>query len=187
VILLVGLIIVVATVPLTGGRFSALAEIRWRRGNVALAALLAQIVVLGPAATALPHGAVGALHVATFVLAFVFVISNRHVQGLWIVAAGGFTNLLAIAANGGVMPASLSALATAGLAPRASEPFRNSTLVRHPDLAFLGDVFAIPKGWPLANVFSIGDVLLVVGAAVVVHTAARSRCRGVEALHSGHH
>ena len=27
---------------------------------------------------------------------------------------------------------------------------------------FLGDVFAIPKGWPLANVFSVGDVVIVI-------------------------
>ena len=35
----------------------------------------------------------------------------------------------------------------------------NSGVLAAPRLAFLGDVFAIPAGWPLANVFSIGDVL----------------------------
>ena len=27
-------------------------------------------------------------------------------------------------------------------------------------------MFAIPAGWPLANVFSVGDVLIVLGVAV---------------------
>jgi hypothetical protein len=34
-------------------------------------------------------------------------------------------------------------------------------------------MFAVPKGVPLANVFSVGDVILVVGAFVVVHSLAR--------------
>ena len=38
----------------------------------------------------------------------------------------------------------------------------------------LGDVMAVPSGWPLANVFSIGDVLLVVGAAVIMHVQCGS-------------
>jgi hypothetical protein len=37
----------------------------------------------------------------------------------------------------------------------------------------LTDVFAIPAGVPLANVFSIGDVLIGVGIAVVIAAAMR--------------
>jgi hypothetical protein len=44
-----------------------------------------------------------------------------------------------------------------------------------PRLAFLGDVFAIPRGWPLANVFSVGDVLIAVGVVVAVHGICGSR------------
>ena len=45
---------------------------------------------------------------------------------------------------------------TAGLDVRSGE-FANSDLVENAHLAFLGDVFAIPAGWPGANVFSVGD------------------------------
>ena len=79
-------------------------------------------------------------------------------------ALGAVLNLLAITANGGVMPASPAALAAAGLP--ADEPgFQSSTAVDDPRLAFLGDVFAIPASWPLSNVFSVGDVLIGVGLA----------------------
>ncbi len=61
------------------------------------------------------------------------------------------------------MPASADALGRAGLvaAPRG---FSNSIALADPRLAALGDVFAVPESWPLANVFSIGDVLVVAGA-----------------------
>lgn len=82
--------------------------------------------------------------------------------------------MAAIVANGGVMPASDWAVRVAGLAHEA-DAFSNSRPVENARLWFLGDVFPIPKGWPLANVFSVGDVLLVVGAAVSVHCLGRSR------------
>lgn len=42
-------------------------------------------------------------------------------------------------------------------------------------LLFLGDVFAIPASWPFANVFSVGDVLIAVGAAYSIHATCGSR------------
>ncbi len=42
-------------------------------------------------------------------------------------------------------------------------------------LQFLGDVFATPASLPLHNVFSIGDVILLVGVFVLVHVACGSR------------
>ena len=56
---------------------------------------------------------------------------------------------------------------------QASVAFENSAPVDDAHLAFLGDVFAVPAGWPLANVFSIGDVLIVIGAVALVHGACR--------------
>jgi hypothetical protein len=76
-----------------------------------------------------------------------------------------------IALNGGTLPADPHALAVAGL--RDEPAFANSGPVAHPVLPWLGDVFAVPHGVPFANVFSVGDVLIVGGAVWLVRCATR--------------
>jgi hypothetical protein len=75
-----------------------------------------------------------AAHVATYLAAGVFVWLNRSVPGLLMIGLGAASNGLAIAVNGGTR------------------------------LWFLGDVFATPASWPLPNVFSVGDLIIVLGA-----------------------
>ena len=48
-------------------------------------------------------------------------------------------------------------------------------MLENPKLLFLGDVFATPASLPLHNVFSIGDGILLLGVAVLVHVACGSR------------
>jgi Family of unknown function (DUF5317) len=122
----------------------------------------------------LPDGLRSLLLVAAYPVGAVFLAANRHVPGIALTALGAALNLLAITANGGVMPASPAALATAGL-PVDEPGFQSSTGVDDPRLAFLGDVFAIPASWPLSNVFSVGDVLIGIGLAWGVHRICGSR------------
>ena len=91
-----------------------------------------------------------------------------------LVALGGPMNLLAISVNGGVMPASPSALAGAGL-PVGGPGFHNSAVLADPRLGFLCDVFFIPASWPLSNIFSVGDVLIGLGVAWALYRVYRSR------------
>lgn len=175
-VLLVAVVAVCASVPLTGGRLSALAGLRLQ---ATWALLLAAALQLAVAVAPLDDVLLRSGHLLSYAFAAVAVVANRRIPGLLLIAAGGAANLAAISANGGVMPAAPAALRRAGLAA-VPHGFSNSTAVDAPRLAPLGDVFAIPAGWPLANVFSIGDVLLVVGVAVLVHSLCRrSRPRGV--------
>lgn len=123
-------------------------------------ALLAQLAVLLPVGRSLPDGAAA---LATYAAATLFVWGNRRVPGLLLIAAGAVCNGVAIALNGGVRPASASALALAGI-ERAPATFSHTGVIPRPRLAFLGDVFAVPAGVPLAGVFSVGDVLIVLAA-----------------------
>ena len=164
---------VLASVPLAGGRLTALADLPLGRSGLALAAIVIQIVVI----SLLPGGAHAihtTLHIASYVLLGAFAFANRRVPGLLIAAFGGALNFAAIAANGGVMPADKDAIASLAHTTAQGE-FANSQVLAHPRLQFLGDVFATPASWPLHNVFSIGDMVLVAGVAVLVHVACASR------------
>jgi hypothetical protein len=115
-----------------------------------------------------------AIHLASYALAGWFVIANLDVPGLWLIALGAVLNLAPIIVNNGVMPASPAATRLAGREP-ATDKFVNSRDMPDARLAFLGDVFAVPAGYPLANVFSVGDIVLVAGTALTLHSVSRSR------------
>ncbi|HYM57335.1 MAG TPA: DUF5317 family protein [Solirubrobacteraceae bacterium] len=166
------LVLCILTVPVAGGRLAALADLEFRRAWIAVAALAAQVLVV----SILPGDAYGfsaEIHLASYALLGAFVWANRHVHGLLMVGLGGALNFAAIATNGGVMPADPDAIAAAGLAEEAG--FSNSAPTHDAPLGFLGDAFAVPGWFPIHNVFSVGDVLIVLGAFLVLHRATRSR------------
>jgi hypothetical protein len=150
-----------ALIPLLlGGRLSRLAAIPFRHVNLIVGALATQIVIIevlpGPAPL------LQAAHIATYAIAGWFILANRRIPGLWLIATGAGLNGITITLNGGILPARLAALQAAGIHVTHGE-FVNSGILPHPRLAFLGDIFAVPAGLPLANVFSIGDILIVLG------------------------
>jgi Family of unknown function (DUF5317) len=161
VVFLSCLALALLAVPLTGGRLAALADLRLRAGGLALAAIALQFLVISVLPGA-PDWVGRSGQLASYGLLAAFAWANRRVPGVLVAAAGGALNVVAIAANGGVMPASAWALRTAGIP--VGHGFQNSAHLAHPHLLALGDVFALPAALPLAEVFSAGDVLLVAGA-----------------------
>ncbi len=164
-------LLALVTVPLTGGRLSALATVQLRKVWLLPTALALQVLVIS-VVPHWPHTLLSGVHVATYGLAVAFVYANRHVPGVLLIGAGGVCNGVAIALNGGTLPASASALGRAGKQMDPNE-FANSGVLTDPHLPWLGDQFAIPAGLPLANVFSIGDVLIVLGVAYGAHRICR--------------
>jgi hypothetical protein len=144
-----------------GGRLRRFGDVRIRQAIVLPIALVLQVVIIEVIPDA-NHAALSAVHVATYLAAGWFVWVNRAIPGLWIIALGAASNGITIAVNGGTLPASKAALSTAGIHLKPGE-FLNSGVLAHPHLGFLGDVFAIPDRFPLSNVFSVGDALIVVG------------------------
>jgi hypothetical protein len=158
----------------TGGRLSALANVKLRAAYLVGAALGAQVLIV----SILPGSFDGLhrpVHLATYVLIGAFVWVNRRLPGIVIMAAGGGANAAAIFANGGVMPARPGALTTAGMPAEKAGEFANSAVVDGSALSWLGDVFAIPASWPASNVFSVGDVLIAIGLAVALVSLSGSR------------
>ena len=172
-LLAASLALTLVTVPLAGGRLSRLAELRLRHGWAMFVALGAQVLIVSVVPEG-PERLYEAIHLGSYLLAAYFFIVNRRIPFLWLLALGALFNFLAIAANGGVMPASRDALESAGLLTDVDH-FTNSGVVEDPKLLFLGDVFAVPAPLPIANVFSIGDVCMALGAFLLVHAVTGSR------------
>ena len=168
-------LVLVALVPLSGGSLRRLEDLHVRHGWLVLTALVIQTLVVSFPPFG-PPPLSPALHLGSYLALAAFLWMNRTMPWLWVVAVGGAANALAVAANAGVMPASAAATRAAGLDTTAG--YANSTVLASPRLVWLGDVFNSPRSLPLANVFSIGDVLIVVGLGLVLLTATR-RADGV--------
>ena len=159
---------------LIGGRLERLAQIRFEWAWLAVVGLAIQVALFStPVGASLGPGAGEALYVASTGMVLVAVWRNLALPGLALVAAGAISNLIAIVANGGVMPTTVEALTAAGLS--VEDGFSNSAVLTDPVLAPLTDIFAIPAGLPFANVFSVGDVLIALG---IVPTIAIGMRRG---------
>ncbi|MFL6138437.1 MAG: DUF5317 family protein [Frankiaceae bacterium] len=166
-------IALVISVPLLGGRLSRVADLRFRGAPLLIAALAIQVVVISVWRSPDPAVAAG-LHVLTYVLAAAFLWWNRRITGLPLVAVGAALNGVTIALNGGILPASGTAVTESGFRV-AADHFANSATLAHPRLALLGDVFVTPSWLPFRNVFSVGDVVIVLGAAICLHAVSGSR------------
>jgi hypothetical protein len=165
--LIAGLIVGVAL----GGRPSNLAGIRFRWAPLIVLGFLAQVVLFTDAVAERVGDAGPVIYVATTALVGAAVLRNIRLPGVPLIVLGALSNLAAILANGGYMPATPDAMASLGKG--APTIYSNSAVVPDPGLPWLIDRFALPHGVPFANVFSVGDILLAVGVFVLVVSAMR--------------
>jgi hypothetical protein len=172
VILVAAALIGLLTVPLAGGRLSLLGQLPFRAVWAVWSSIAIQLSIT-VAGAHVPASAAEVLHVISYALSAWCIFANRHLAGMWLVAVGGGMNLAAIVANGGSMPATAWAWRTSGLDAVGPGQFENSAVSSGSRLWFLGDVFAVPHGWPFANVFSVGDVVIVAGLLLLAHRACR--------------
>lgn len=155
------------------GSLDGLIALRFRWGPLAIAGLLVQVVLFTAFGDSLAGDLSPVIYVASTVVVLVAVVRNWRMAGMPIVAAGSLSNLVAITANGGFMPASQEALDIAGFAGPGDHT--NSVVLADPAFRLLTDIFALPAAVPLANVFSVGDVLIGLGILIVIVAAMRAR------------
>lgn len=170
-------LLLLVTVPLAGGRLSRLAGLRLEGVGFIVLALAVQVVmasVLPAVLPAAPHPVLIGLHAASYAIIAWVLWLNRAVPGLLLIALGGGTNAAVIALNGGTLPADPNALADAGFTVEPDE-YKNSGVVDDPVLSWLGDVMATPSWLPFRNVISVGDLVVLVGGAVLLHVVCASR------------
>ena len=116
----------------------------------------------------MPSAAARVLWLVSYALLLAMLLRNRRLFGMPLVVAGLLSNLVAILANGGLMPVRASALAAAH---RSYSVHNNSIEVVRPHLAALVDRWAAPTWIPLGNVYSVGDVLIAIGVFLAIVAA----------------
>jgi len=167
--ILYAVVIGLAAGLVAGGRVAAVGDIRFRWAPLVLVGFLAQVALFSDAVAARVGDLGPVLYVGSTMLVVIAVARNLAIPGMALVALGATSNLVAIAANGGFMPASPAAMAALGKA--APTIYSNSALLAQPALAPLTDIFALPAWLPFHNIFSVGDVVLGVGVAGVIAIA----------------
>ena len=175
---IVGIVIVVAL--LRGGSLRNFGALRVRWLPLVFAALAVQLLIFTPFARVPPiAAAVVPLYLLSMALLTLWVAANWRIPGMALMAAGLLMNLAAIVANGGHMPVSSASARYAGAITSyvdRGETVSNNSIVLDGQarLWLLTDIIALTKAIPFANVFSIGDVLLTIGAGLLCYRTIRA-------------
>jgi Family of unknown function (DUF5317) len=156
-----------------GGRPSELGKLEARRLWLVFVAMAIQVVAFP---SGLPWTTPDSVAVALWLVSYGFLMaaawSNRRIPGVVVMSLGLLSNLIAIVANGGHMPALPEALAATG---HDYDVHNNSIQIAEPHFSWLVDRWGAPEWVPLANVFSVGDVLIAAGLAIAVIVGSRPR------------
>lgn len=154
-----------------------LRKLRWEW--LVFVSVLPQILVFQVPFTArwVPEGVVPYIQVVSMIGLLVFVAGNLTVPGFWALGLGLAANFLVIVVNGGWMPISQETLLR--LVP--SRPietwvigtrlgFTKDYILAVPDtkLAWFSDRFTVPHWFPYKFAFSLGDILISIGAFLLV-------------------
>jgi Family of unknown function (DUF5317) len=156
---------------LLGGRLDRIADVRLRAPWLFYLAIGLQLLAFP--SLFMPwrasEGIATGLSIGSYVCLLAVFLLNRRLTGMPVAGAGMLLNLAAILSNGGHMPALPSAMRGAGMSYTGVH--NNSVAEAHPHLAWFVDRWAAPHWLPGGNVFSAGDVLIAVGAVVLIAAA----------------
>lgn len=178
-VLSIGLAIAIGLV--TGGSLGRLARISFRLGWLTFVALGIQI---GAVYVREPAWLASTLLVISYLLLVAVVVANLRLPGLAALGLGLLANMAAITANGGYMPVAPEAVAQAGLQKLVTVTDAGIRVFGSKDIVLstaetrlwiLGDILVLKHPFP--TIFSIGDLLLAVGAFWFIYAA----------LHAGRH
>jgi hypothetical protein len=166
---------------LFGGRIHHLGSLKLRWVFLIPFSLFIQLLIF-PLFTSRPVlvFATSSLHLLSYALVFLFLFLNARVLPLFLIGVGAILNVVVIAANGGYMPSSATALARAGAEGVVSHllaegVYGNVKLMGEGTrLDALGDLLYLPRWVPFATAFSVGDLVMGLGLAWLVAWGMRS-------------
>lgn len=143
--------------------------LHWR--PVAVLALGTQLLIFTPPLDQQPWAIAWGpwIYVASMIGVCAVLVRSALASGRarqpWLLAAVGVAlNVVVVTANGGYMPQSLAARQTITAAPIATDRLSSVVpLTGESRLPWLADIIPQPSWTPMANVLSIGDLLLAAG------------------------
>jgi hypothetical protein len=160
---------------IAGGRLSRLGDVPLHAPLVFVLAFAIQVGIKLGARAAWPPALAAApyLHLASYLLLGAGLALNWHLRDLRLVALGVALNFVVIAANLGYMPADLAAARRLGqprLVADLVEGRAGLNVVAGPRsrLTFLGDRLLLTHPYPRPSLFSVGDVLITLGACLLI-------------------
>jgi hypothetical protein len=165
---------------LRGGSLSGLAQLSFRWIPLVIAGLGLQFLIfpLLGGVSIVPALYIPPLYILSMALLGLWVVLNRHIPGIVLMGIGLLMNMAAIVTNGGYMPIDIDAANALG---QSRDPATGGTEIRNHSRATRGpvqlwiftDILLITGiGW-FSSVFSIGDVLLALGASRLLYCSVR--------------
>ena len=166
-----------------GGSLRGLANVRFSAAPLVWVAIVAQALLGLRTTRGWPDTARTAIVFLSFGLVGLFLAKNLRRMarmlgtGVALLALGWVLNTFVVFANGG-MPVSRHALAISGLPSKVNVEeghlWKHRTATSRSRFRWLGDVVALPR---LPAVFSVGDLSMMAGIAVVVAAASETERR----------
>jgi hypothetical protein len=161
---------------LAGGRLHRLGRVPLRHPLLFVVALLLKALAMAAPSRsqwALAGAMAPYVHLGAYLLLVIALLLNWRLVDLRIVALGVGLNLLVLAANRGYMPTDLRAVERMG-EPRKVADLRAGRIGlsivadEKTHLNPLGDCIAPPRWYPRRAPFSAGDVLITIGACLLI-------------------
>lgn len=150
-----------------GGRISNLKYCNFKLPSLVILAVILKIISISiySSVAFLP-----VLRILSMVLVITFVFFNFSLKGVPLIGLGLLSNALVIFTNGGNMPANAN-YAHLIASGKELEILKSGQAVgsfiltsTQTKLSFLGDIFLMPSWIPMSRLFSIGDILITIGA-----------------------
>jgi hypothetical protein len=178
-ILLAMVLLAFLSALLSGGKLGRLANLPLRAPWLALLGFGLQIfIIYSP--TEMAQGLFGIRTltlIGSYAILLAFVWINRRLAGMLVIGLGLTLNLTVMLANGGYMPITPDAvkairpdyqLESVEMGARLKDT-KDILLPREEtNLWFLADIFVLPPPFPIPSVFSPGDVVLAIGAFILI-------------------
>ncbi len=172
------IILSILIASLRGGRISRFADAEFKKIGWIIASFAIRFALSWATGRVdIPPALAAVVHTFAYVIVIYAVTANLRIRGMWLIGSGTALNMLVIVVNGGRMPIGMEGLRRAGLnilpsfqAIASGASYTHELVDAQTRLPFLGDVLCIPKPlWP-PTVFSAGDILVMLGAFILVQS-----------------